>query len=126
MSIVLTTTITIDATTDEVWQVLTDFASYGQWSNFSRVDGVAETGTPLSMKMPGFAFTSTVTAVAPAETPLPVIGVVSLLCLTALGALGGHLGGAPKGRAAVRVAIGGALAMGLTAGIGRLLGVAVG
>lgn len=63
---------------------------------------------------------------APAAWQVPVIGVVSLLCLTALGALGGHLGGAPKGRAALRVAIGGILAMGLTAGIGRLLGVAVG
>lgn len=62
---------------------------------------------------------------APTSLQVPVIGVVSLLCLTALGALGGFLGGAPKGRAAVRVAIGGALAMGLTAGIGRLLGVAV-
>lgn len=63
---------------------------------------------------------------APAAWQLPTIGVVSLLCLIGLGALGGFLGGAPMGRAAARVAVGGALAMTLTAGIGRLLGVAVG
>lgn len=65
MSIVLTTTITINASQDEVFYVLTDFASYGQWSNFSRIDGKAEEGTTLKMRMPGFWFTSTVTAVKP-------------------------------------------------------------
>ena len=43
-----------------------------------------------------------------------------------LGAFGGHLGGAPLGRAALRVTIGGALAMAVTAAIGRIVGVAVG
>ena len=59
---------------------------------------------------------------APHALRIPVIAVVSLLSLGALGALGGHLGGAPVGRAAVRVMIGGALAMGVTAAIGRLFG----
>ena len=36
---------------------------------------------------------------------------VSLVSLAALGAFGGHLGGAPLGRAALRVTLGGALAM---------------
>jgi len=37
-----------------------------------------------------------------------------------------HLGGAPLGRAALRVTMGGTLAMAVTALIGRLLGVSVG
>jgi hypothetical protein len=41
-------------------------------------------------------------------------------------ASGGHLGGAPLGRAALRVTIGGALAMAVTAAIGRLFGVVAG
>ena len=61
MSITLPTTITIDAPREVVWDVLTDFPNYGAWSNFSRIDGVAEEGTRLSMRMPGMVFSSTVT-----------------------------------------------------------------
>ena len=50
----------------------------------------------------------------------------ALVSLAALGAFGGHLGGAPLGRAALRVTIGGALAMAVTAAIGRIFGVAMG
>jgi VIT1/CCC1 family predicted Fe2+/Mn2+ transporter len=64
--------------------------------------------------------------VAPAALRIPMIAVFSLVSLAALGAFGGHLGGAPLGRAALRVAIGGALAMTVTAVIGRILGVSVG
>ncbi|MFB2585389.1 SRPBCC family protein [Herbiconiux liukaitaii] len=63
MSIVFTTTIDIDATPDEVWAVLADFSTYGEWSNFSRIDGAPQLGTKLKMRMPGFWFTSTVTSV---------------------------------------------------------------
>jgi len=49
----------------------------------------------------------------------------SLFSLAALGAFGGYLGGASLGRAALRVTIGGALAMTVTALIGRLVGVSV-
>lgn len=63
--------------------------------------------------------------VAPAAGRMIVIALVSLVCLGVLGALGAHLGGAPKARAAARVLVGGALAMALTAAIGRLVGVAV-
>jgi VIT1/CCC1 family predicted Fe2+/Mn2+ transporter len=63
---------------------------------------------------------------APAAWRIPVIAAVSLASLGALGALGAHLGGAPLGRAALRVTLGGALAMAVTAAIGRLLGVSVG
>jgi VIT1/CCC1 family predicted Fe2+/Mn2+ transporter len=63
--------------------------------------------------------------IAPAALRIPAIAAVSLVSLAGLGALGGHLGGAPRGRAALRVALGGALAMAVTAGIGRILGVSL-
>jgi len=46
--------------------------------------------------------------VAPAEWRVPAIAAVSLASLAALGAFGAHLGGAPLGRAALRVTLGGA------------------
>jgi VIT1/CCC1 family predicted Fe2+/Mn2+ transporter len=55
-----------------------------------------------------------------------MIAVFSLVSLAVLGAFGGHLGGAPLGRAALRVTVGGALAMIVTALIGKILGVSVG
>jgi VIT1/CCC1 family predicted Fe2+/Mn2+ transporter len=63
---------------------------------------------------------------APANLRIPVIAFFSLASLAALGAFGGHLGGAPLGRASLRVTLGGALAMAVTAAIGRILGVSVG
>ena len=62
---------------------------------------------------------------APAALRIPLIAALSLVSLALLGALGGYLGGAPLGRAALRVALGGALAMAVTAAIGRLLRVSV-
>jgi VIT1/CCC1 family predicted Fe2+/Mn2+ transporter len=64
--------------------------------------------------------------VAPAALRIPAIAAMSLVSLAALGGFGGHLGGAPLGRAALRVTLGGALAMAVTAAIGRLFGVALG
>jgi VIT1/CCC1 family predicted Fe2+/Mn2+ transporter len=64
--------------------------------------------------------------VTPAASRIPAIAAVSLAGLAALGAFGGYLGGAPLGRAALRVTLGGALAMVVTAAIGRLFGVALG
>jgi VIT1/CCC1 family predicted Fe2+/Mn2+ transporter len=64
--------------------------------------------------------------VAPATLRIPVIAALSLMSLAALGALGGYLGGASLGRASLRVTVGGALAMAVTAAIGRILGVSVG
>ena len=63
--------------------------------------------------------------IAPAGMRIPLIAGCSLAALAALGGLGGHLGGAPIGRAALRVTIGGSLAMAVTALIGRLLGATV-
>jgi len=64
--------------------------------------------------------------VAPAALRIPAIAGLSLLGLAALGALGSRIGGAPLGRGAARVVVGGALAMAVTALVGRVLGTTVG
>jgi VIT1/CCC1 family predicted Fe2+/Mn2+ transporter len=48
----------------------------------------------------------------------------SLASLAILGAAGGYAGGAPQGKAALRVVLGGGLAMAVSAVVGKLLGVA--
>ena len=53
------------------------------------------------------------------------VTVLSLVVLVGLGALAARLGGAPLARGAVRVAFWGALAMGVTALVGRLFGAVV-
>ena len=60
--------------------------------------------------------------VAPPARVVPFVAGASLVCLTALGALSARTGGAPVLKASARVAFWGALAMGLTAGVGRLFG----
>jgi vacuolar iron transporter family protein len=62
--------------------------------------------------------------VAPAPMRIAAIATVSLASLAGLGALGGYAGGAPMLKAALRVALGGGVAMATTALIGHLLGVA--
>ncbi|MDB4959764.1 MAG: hypothetical protein JWO36_7333 [Myxococcales bacterium] len=62
--------------------------------------------------------------VAPASYRMETIAIATLASLVVLGGLGGHLAGASVKRAALRVTIGGALAMLVVTGIGRLLGVA--
>lgn len=73
-----------------------------------------------------FAFWALVPIVAllaaPKSARSSIIATVSLASLGGLGALGAHLGNAPKARATVRVLVGGALAMGATAAIGRIVG----
>jgi VIT1/CCC1 family predicted Fe2+/Mn2+ transporter len=64
--------------------------------------------------------------VAPAAWRLPAIAAVTLVSLAVLGALGGRLGGAPKLRACLRVTLGGAVAMAVTAAVGWLVGTARG
>ena len=63
---------------------------------------------------------------APAAFRIPMIAGFSLAGLAALGAFGAHLGGAPLVRASLRVTLGGALAMAVTAAIGRMFGVTSG
>jgi vacuolar iron transporter family protein len=62
---------------------------------------------------------------APAATVSWVVAGVSLACLAALGALAAQVGGAPVLVGAGRVAFWGALAMGVTAGVGTLFGTVV-
>ncbi len=43
--------VTIEGTADEVWAVLTDFASYADWNpGFSAIEGRAEVGTKLDIR----------------------------------------------------------------------------
>ena len=67
MNAVLTAVIDIDATPQAVWDVLTDFATYGQWSTFSTAQGTARVGTRLTMRMPGMSFRPTVTVATPGQ-----------------------------------------------------------
>lgn len=64
--------------------------------------------------------------VSPVAVQIPAMAVASLASLATLGAIGAGLGGASQLRGAIRVTLGGSLAMALTAAVGRLLGVAVG
>jgi VIT1/CCC1 family predicted Fe2+/Mn2+ transporter len=59
----------------------------------------------------------------PAAQRSAAIFTGSLLMLVALGALGAHLGGAPRLRAALRVGFWGVVAMGITGLVGKLFGV---
>ncbi|MFN0177393.1 MAG: VIT family protein [Gemmatimonadales bacterium] len=61
-------------------------------------------------------------AVLPPARLTIVIGALSLVLLAALGALAARLGGAPLARGAARVAFWGAVAMVVTALVGRLFG----
>jgi vacuolar iron transporter family protein len=61
---------------------------------------------------------------APASLLVPMVAGTSLVVLTALGALAARAGGAPVFRASSRVVFWGALAMAITAGVGKLFGVA--
>ena len=55
----------------------------------------------------------------------PVVTAVALLTLAVLGAVAAYVGGASVARGAIRVAFWGALAMGITAGIGKIFGTSV-
>jgi VIT1/CCC1 family predicted Fe2+/Mn2+ transporter len=67
-----------------------------------------------------------VVLLVPVGMLVPAVAVASIACLGLLGALGARAGGAPVGRAVLRVTFWGALAMVVTAGVGRLFGAAVG
>lgn len=67
-----------------------------------------------------------VVPLAPMSLLVPIVAVISLLCLVVLGVLGARVGGAPVGPSVLRISFWGALAMAVTAGIGRLFGAVVG
>jgi VIT1/CCC1 family predicted Fe2+/Mn2+ transporter len=54
-----------------------------------------------------------------------MVGITSLVFLAGLGVIGARVGGAPMGKAAVRVTFWGAIAMLVTAAIGRMVGAVV-
>lgn len=63
--------------------------------------------------------------IAPPDVLVAAEAVASLLFLALLGAIAARTGGAPVVRATARVTFWGALAMALTAGIGRMVGAAI-
>lgn len=71
----------------------------------------------------GAALPLLITAGVPMGAVLPAVGGTSLLFLGMLGGLSAKVGGAKVRPAAIRVTFWGALAMGLTAGVGALFGV---
>lgn len=73
----------------------------------------------------GAALPMLTVTLAPTATLSLVVAGVSLVCLAALGALAARAGGAPVAVGAGRVAFWGALAMGVTAGVGRLFGTVI-
>ena len=73
----------------------------------------------------GAALPLAVAASAPAAAMIPWVAASSLVFLAGLGALSARAGGAPIWRGTARVAVWGALAMAVTAGIGKLVGTAI-
>lgn len=65
-------------------------------------------------------------AITPTNLLIPAVAGVSLACLAVLGALGARAGKAPLGPSLIRVTFWGALAMAVTAGVGRAFGTTVG
>ena len=70
----------------------------------------------------GAAIPLVVTALTPIRLAMYTVGLASLVLLGALGALGANAGGAPMGRAAIRVTFWGALAMAITSAVGAIFG----
>ncbi|TXT45847.1 MAG: nodulin-related protein [Methylocystaceae bacterium] len=73
----------------------------------------------------GAALPLLVVAIAPRDAIIPIVSTASLGCLALLGAIGAKAGGAGVLRAAIRVTFWGALALALTAGVGKIFGMAV-
>ena len=70
----------------------------------------------------GAAMPLLVTAIAPEACLIPLVSGTSLACLALLGGMAARVGGARVTVGAMRVTFWGALAMGLTAGVGALFG----
>ena len=73
----------------------------------------------------GAAMPLLLVVVSPADLLVPLVSAASLGFLALLGAIGAKAGGAAVWRATARVTFWGALAMALTAGIGKLFGTVV-
>jgi len=66
-----------------------------------------------------------VSAVVPHAQPARLVTASALVLLAVLGAVAARVGGAVMWRGALRVTFWGALAMGVSAGVGRLFGATV-
>jgi vacuolar iron transporter family protein len=73
----------------------------------------------------GAAMPLLLAALAPLSTLIPIVSAGTLVCLAALGAVGARAGGARVGPATLRVTFWGAMALAVTATIGKLVGTAV-
>ena len=62
---------------------------------------------------------------APTALVFPVVAITSIAFLALLGAVGARVGGARPVKAVLRVTFWGVLAMGLTAAIGQMVGMAI-
>ena len=96
--------------------------------------GISETTTPRPVQAAlasaasysvGAAMPLLMVVVAPQNVVRPVVAIASLVSLAILGAVGAKAGGANLPKAMMRVTVWGALAMGVTAAIGALVGAAV-
>ena len=73
----------------------------------------------------GAALPLSIAIVAPDALIIPIVAIASIAFLSLLGGVGARAGGAPPLKAVLRVTFWGALAMGLTAVIGRIVGTVV-
>lgn len=81
--------------------------------------------TSAAMFTGGAAMPLLMVVVSPPSMLVPIVSAASLCFLAVLGAIGAKAGGADVMRATTRVTFWGALAMALTAGIGKLVGTVV-
>ena len=73
----------------------------------------------------GAAAPLVIAALAPDAALIPFVAAASLIFLAILGALAARSGGAPMAPGALRVTFWGALAMGMTTGVGALFGTTI-
>jgi VIT1/CCC1 family predicted Fe2+/Mn2+ transporter len=81
--------------------------------------------TSAAMFSTGAAMPLLIVVVSPAAALIPIVSAASLVLLAIPGAIGARTGGAGILRATIRVTFWGALAMAITAGIGKLFGTIV-
>ncbi|MDH3402236.1 MAG: VIT family protein [Acidobacteriota bacterium] len=95
-----------------------------------QLDGLARPLQAASVSALAFALGASLPLLAigisPVATRSWITAAATLIALAGLGAWSGRLGGAPVPRAILRVVVGGALAMGLTAALGGLFGGLIG
>lgn len=94
-------------------------------SSFTTARPVQAALTSAATFSVGAALPLAMVLVAPAATLTIAVAVASLVFLALLGAIGAKAGGASLWRASARVTVWGAIAMGLTAGIGSIVGAAL-